>query len=1327
MMSARSLFRVAALVALLSAWLCVAQTAPANPAATQRLIPEVQKSYGKLPLQFEANQGQTDRRVKFLAHAPGYSVFLTSGQMVLALRPSAVQASSARKSTVPAKTADTVIQINLVGADPNPAVAGEDLQSGRVNYFIGKDPKKWQTNLPIYRQVRYKNIYPGIDLVYYGNQSRVEHDFIIAPGADPKQIQLDIKGADRLSIAANGDLVLFQGSDEVRLQAPSLYQEFHGLRVPITGKYTLQNSTRVSFTLSPYDKTMPLVIDPVLVYGTFLGGLANDQAIGISVDSAGSAYIVGSTQSTNFPLAALSGVPPSGTNVFVTKLDVSGSSLVYADYIGGNSEDYPIAMVMDGSNHVFITGYTYSGDYPTVNPYQANSTGAPDVFITEVAADGASLVYSSYLGGSSQDLSSGIALDPTGDILIAGSTYSQDFPVVNAFQPTVFPNQNDYYGQYGFLAKLTPDGSTLAYSTYFGGSQNIVQSCYGQPCWPTPQSTISGVAVDGSGNAYVAGVTNTYDFPVTDGSYQTSNTTTYDQQVGFVGKFDSSGNLGYSTYFEAVPVNYYYFGMNAIAVDTAGSAYIAGVSYSSGALPLTTPNLCDPTQSGCSIGFITKFDPTGASLAYSTFLAANIDAYPQSLLVDASGDAYVVSKSGGGDPSQLVNPLEVFSNQTDILVQEIDPTAGTQLFSTFLGGYGSDLPSGIALDSAGAIYVTGYTNSTDYPVTAAALQNTLGGNYDAFVTKIGTAVAPAVSISPSLVQFSIRPVGSVSQPNTSLLRNMGSAALTVSKLTTTGDFAVDNNCGASVPAAGTCTFTVTFTPTLPGPRFGSIMIEDDGAGSPHFINLVGNGATAVADLAPVSLSFPSLQIKQSSSAQAATLTNNGNATLMISTIAISGDYAETDNCPSSLGIGSSCTFQVTFTPTAGGARNGNLSITDNAPGSPHTVSLSGSGYVTTATVAPSSLTFGNQTLGTTSAAQSITVTNTGANPILVSAVAATGDFAETDNCTTAPVAVSCTVNVTFSPTLGGSRSGTLTISDNAQGNPHLIALGGTGLAGVAQLSASSLTFTALTVGTASSAQTITITNSGNGTLTVTNVSATGDFAQTNNCTSVAADGATCAIQVTFTPTSSGSRTGTLTVTDTAANSPQLIALTGSGIDFNMPSSGGAATVKAGATATYQVSVGPVGGTFSSAVTLVCAGVPAFSTCTLSPTSVTPGAIAASVTVSIKTTGTTAQRSTLGTARGPVFAWLILTPAFGLFGLFLVGTRPRQKGRVRHASLSLLLIVLFAALLVLPGCGGVSTSTPPPKGNATPPGAYTVLVIGTSGSVQHFTSLTLTVQ
>jgi hypothetical protein len=396
-------------------------------------------------------------------------------------------------------------------------------------------------------------------------------------------------------------------------------------------------------------------------------------------------------------------------------------------------------------------------------------------------------------------------------------------------------------------------------------------------------------------------------------------------------------------------------------------------------------------------------------------------------------------------------------------------------------------------------------------------------------------------------------------------------------------------------------------------------------------------------------------------------------------------------------------------------------LTDSAANSPQVVLLSGTGVAGVAQLSASSLTFTSLAVGSTSNPQTLTVTNPGNGALTVSGVQVVGDFAQSNNCTTvAASGGTCAIQLTFTPTASGSRAGSLVLTDSAANSPQLVSLSGTGLTGAAQLSASSLTFTALTVGATSTAQTITVTNSGNGPLTFSGVQATGDFAQTNNCTTVAASG-TCAIQVTFTPTSSGSRTGVLTLTNSAANSPQVVSLSGSGIDFSMPASGGTATIAAGATASYQLSISPVGGNFSSSITLACAGLPAFSTCTLNPSSVTPGTSAASVTVSIKTTGTTTQGSVL--YAHPVLAWTTLAPGFGLVGLCLIGAR---RGRKR-ASLLLLLVVLATAMLFLPGCGSSSKTPPVQTGNSTPPGTYTVLVIGTSGSVQHFSSLTLTVQ
>jgi len=488
--------------------------------------------------------------------------------------------------------------------------------------------------------------------------------------------------------------------------------------------------------------------------------------------------------------------------------------------------------------------------------------------------------------------------------------------------------------------------------------------------------------------------------------------------------------------------------------------------------------------------------------------------------------------------------------------------------------------------------------------------------------------------------------------------------------------------------------------------------------------LVGDGSSPIVTLSPQTLTFSSLPVGQTSAVQIITLSNTGNATLNIASILASGNFAATSNCVSALAFGSSCQIQVTATPTVGGAMTGILTLTDDAPDSPQTIALSGSGYVTNAMFIPSIITFANTAVGANSSPQPVTVTNTGSVAMTVSAVTVTGGFAQTNTCSSIPASGTCTISVTFAPTTAGAQTGTLTINDNAQGNPHTVSLSGTGLAGTAQLSASSLSFTALTVGTTGSAQTITVTNSGNGALTVTGIQATGDFAQANNCVSIAANGGTCTIQVTFTPTSAGTRSGTVTLTDSAVNSPQLVSLTGSGIDFSMPAAGGSDTIKVGATATYTMSITPVGGTFSSPVSLVCAGSPAFSTCTVNPTSVTPGANPSTVTVTLKTAGTSAQILTRGAAQRSMFAFWTLTTSFGLFGMFLIGTtRGRKRG-----SILLLSIIMTAGVLFSIGCG--STSSPAksaPSTNSTPPGNYTIVVIGSSGSVKHFTSLTLTVQ
>ncbi len=432
------------------------------PAAAPAQEAAVRDHYAALPLTFEANRGQVDAQVHFLARGPGYTLFLTATEAVMVLaQPSAVStqpsafeeglATPARSVSEDVASA-AVMRMQVLGGNPAPPVTGLEQQPGVVNYFLGNDPAKWQSNVPTFARVEYDEVYPGIDLVYYGNPQQLAYDFVVAPGVDPSVIRLGFQGADALAVDAAGDLVLRAGGQELRQHAPVVYQQAGDARQEVASHFVLEGS-QVCFAVGAYDAALPLVIDPVLSYSTYLGGSDSDGSYGIVVGADGGMFLTGFTDSGNFPTAnPFQPAPRGGGDAFVTKLNASGTALVYSTYLGGNRYDTSEGIAVDAAGNAYVTGYTNSTNFPTFRALQPALRGSSDIFVTKLHASGSALAYSSYMGGSDHEDSDqcSIAVDGDGNAYLAGRTPSTDFPTVNPFQPAHGGGQLD-----AFVAKIT--------------------------------------------------------------------------------------------------------------------------------------------------------------------------------------------------------------------------------------------------------------------------------------------------------------------------------------------------------------------------------------------------------------------------------------------------------------------------------------------------------------------------------------------------------------------------------------------------------------------------------------------------------------------------------------------------------------------------------------------------------------------------------------------------------------------------------------------------------------------------------------------------------
>ncbi len=695
-----------------------------TPAGLTPADHHVLAAYGRLPLSFVPNGGQTAAQVQYLSQGNGYTLFLTPTGSVLSLQQPVTPTASALKQPVGAlgisaastSTTGVALAMNLVGSNPFASVVGQDPLPGTSNYFIGNDPSQWHTNVTNYSKVDYQNVYPGINLVYYGNQPQLEYDFVVAPGANPDDIRFNLQGVESITLDAKGNLVLHTALGDVQEHSPTLYQEVGGKQWTVSGQFVLLGTNEVGFQVGAYDKSLPLVIDPVLTYSTYLGGSAADYGFGVAVDGSGNAYVTGYTLSTNFPTttgvfqSSLSG----SEDAFVTKLNASGTGLLYSTYLGGNTTTYGQAIAVDGSGNAYIAGATNSSTFPTTSgafqTSHASDSNNEDAFITKLNASGNALLYSTFLGGNSLDDAYAIAIDGSGDAYVTGKTDSSNFPTTtSAFQKS---------GASMFVTKLNATGAALVYSTYLGGGFDDIGY---------------GIAVDGLGNAYITGQTNSSSFPTTTGAFHTTYYGGTDD--AFVTKLNASGTaLIYSTYLGGSNTDVGF----GIALDGSGNAYVTGYTLSTN-FPTTT-GAFQTTSGGYYDTFVTKLNANGTALVYSNYLGGSATDIGQGIAVDGFGAAYITgytystnfpTTSGAFQTSHASD-----SGHADAFVTKLNASGTALVYCTYMGGNSDDVGQSIVVDSSGNPYIAGYTSSTNFPTTAGAFKTSFGGgSYDTFVTK----------------------------------------------------------------------------------------------------------------------------------------------------------------------------------------------------------------------------------------------------------------------------------------------------------------------------------------------------------------------------------------------------------------------------------------------------------------------------------------------------------------------------------------------------------------------------------------------------------------
>ena len=742
---------------LLLVWIAAGAGLAANPTA--------------VPLVFIANHGQAPEAVRFMVKGSGLTAFFSPEEAVF-------------------RMGEASVRVQFVGASPAVQIEGLEPQPGQANFLIGPR-EEWRLGVPLYGGVAYRQLYPGIDMVYGGRRQDLKSEFIVAPGVDPSQIQLRYVGTGEVRIDESGALVIPLGGigkngRELQEQAPVAYQERDGHRVAVDSRFTLAAGGAVGFIVNGYDRGLPLIIDPVLAYATLLGGSNSDAATALAADSSGSAYVAGFTASYDFPTAGPEqNFNAGGNDAFIAKLNPSGSGLVYCTYLGGKADDRAYGIAVDSSGAAYLTGSTASINFPVVNALQSQLAGAKNAFVAKLNPAGNSLVYSTFLGGSASDTGNGIAVDAGGNAYVVGDTTSLNFPA-GGLQKGIGG------GQDAFVAKIGASG-TLLYSSYLGGANDDHGAA---------------IAVDSGGTAYVTGSTWSTNFPLANAWQGAIG----GGQDAFVSRFNANGSaLLFSTYLggSGGSLGYPEAGQG-IALDGQGNAYIAGTTSSSN-FPVL--NAFDSSLSGASDAFVTRLNSSGVP-AYSTYLGGTGMDTANAIAVDAGGNAYVVGQTFSSDLPVTGAFQAAYGGDYDAFAARLSPL-GALVWLSYLGGSGSDTATAVALDPAVNVYIAGWTLSPNFPVLNA-YQSTNAGNYGAFVAKV---LSGASGVLPSAVGVTPNSGSGASQTfSFQFSDSSGASDLTTVSVLINSSTSTTNACSVTYTRAANTLMLLTDAGAAPGGR-----------------------------------------------------------------------------------------------------------------------------------------------------------------------------------------------------------------------------------------------------------------------------------------------------------------------------------------------------------------------------------------------------------------------------------------------------------------------------------------------------------------------------